>query len=148
MPFNKGFKTNKYDTWETPNEIFDELNKRFKFSLDVCANKKNAKCKRYFNKKNDGLKQRWKGACWMNPPYDSGVIDKWMEKAYLSSLQGATVVCLVPAATSTRWWHDYAMKGHIEFIKGKVRFGINGDFSKRAPFHSAIVIFNSKKKAA
>jgi len=145
MPFKEGFKTSKYDDWATPQYIFDTLNERFHFTLDVCANRNNAKCRKYFTKKQDGLKQKWTGTCWCNPPY--GIeIAKWVQKAYDSSLQGTTVVCLVPSATSTRWWHNYAMKGKIEFIKGKVRFVRNGDDSSPAPFHSAIVIFQGKKR--
>ena len=35
-----------------------------------------------------------------------------MAKAYRSSLEGATVVCLVPSRTDTRWWHEWAMRGN------------------------------------
>ena len=64
-----------------------------------------------------------------------------MKKAYESSLQGATVVCLIPSATDTRWWHDYIMKGKIRFIKGRVKFVIGDIDDKPAPFSSSIVIF-------
>ena len=65
-------------------------------------------------------------------------IGKWMKKAYESSLHGATVVCLVPARTDTAWWHDYAMKGNIEFIRGRLKFGSS---KNSAPFPSAVVVF-------
>ena len=152
MPFKEGFKTsynndpNKYDTQATPKWLFDQLNEQFKFTTDVCASKQNAKCSKYYSKQKDGLQQKWKGVCWCNPPYGTRVIDKWMEKAYESSLEGATVVCLVPSNTSTKWWHNYAMKGEIQFIKGKVKFNIKGKENKPAPIHSAIVIFRGKKK--
>ena len=152
MPFKKGFKTsynsdpNKYDTWATPQWLFDELNEQFHFDIDVCASKKNAKCRTYYSKKEDGLKQQWKGACFCNPPYGSRVIDKWMKKALESSIEGATVVCLVPSNTSTKWWHNYAMKGEVWFIKGKVKFIKNGKEEGPAGFHSAIVVFRGKKK--
>lgn len=48
------------------------------------------------------------------------------------------VVCLVPARTDTRWWHDYAIKGAVTFIKGRLKFG---DAKANAPFPSALVIF-------
>lgn len=76
----------------------------------------------------------------MNPPYGRE-IGHWMKKAYESSLTGAVVVCLVPARTDTKWWHDYAMKGDIEFIKGRLKFG---DAKNNAPFPSAVVIFGCK----
>ena len=61
-----------------------------------------------------------------------------MRKAYKSSLSGTTVVCLVPARTDTKWWHEYAMKGEIEFIRGRLKFG---DAKNSAPFPSAVVVF-------
>jgi len=123
--------------WATPQDFFDRYNGLYGFQLDVCASPENAKCTRFFTKEDDGLAQEWVGVCWMNPPYGRG-IKHWMRKAYQSSLAGATVVCLVPARTDTAWWHDYAVKGQIEFIRGRLKFGgaVNS-----APFPSAVVVF-------
>jgi len=76
----------------------------------------------------------------MNPPYGR-VIGDWMRKAYEESRKGATVVCLVPARTDTRWWHDYAMKGEIRFIKGRLKFG---NATVNAPFPNAVVVFRGE----
>lgn len=125
------------DLWATPQDFFDKYNAIYNFDLDVCATDQNAKCKKYFTKEIDGLSQQWTSVCWMNPPYGREII-KWMKKAYESSLTGATVVCLVPARTDTKWWHEYAMKGQIEFIRGRLKFG---DAKNSAPFPSAVVVF-------
>lgn len=125
--------------WETPQSFFDAYNKRYAFTLDVCATKENAKCPVFFDLAADGLKQTWAGTCWMNPPYGRG-IGAWVKKAYEASLAGATVVCLVPARTDTKWWHDYCVKGHVEFIKGRLKF--NGH-KNSAPFPSAVVTFGT-----
>lgn len=91
------------DLWTTPQEFFDKYNESWGFTLDVCATPANAKCSRYFTKEDDGLAQDWgDDICWMNPPYGREII-KWMQKAYEASLNGAIVVCLVPARTDTRW---------------------------------------------
>lgn len=129
------------DSWSTPQSFFDDLNKRFHFDLDVCASHQNAKCPRYFTVEDDGLNQSWTGTCFMNPPYGRG-ISRWMQKAYESSLAGATVVCLIPARTDTRWWHTYAVKGEVTFIKGRFKFGASKQF---APFPSALVVFKAKQ---
>ncbi len=129
--------SSKTDLWATPQDFFDKYDAIYNFDLDVCAVKENAKCGKYFTPEQDGLKQEWSGICWMNPPYGRG-IGKWMQKAYESSGNGTIVVCLVPARTDTRWWHDYAMKGQIEFIKGRLKFG---DAKTNAPFPSAVVTF-------
>ena len=135
--------SSRNNTWATPQDFFDKLNDEFHFDIDVCASKENAKCKKYYTIEDDGLSQTWHGVCWMNPPYGRE-ISKWMRKAYESSLNGdgATVVCLVPSRTDTRWWHDYAMKADvIRYVKGRLKFD---GHKNSAPFPSAVVIFNSK----
>lgn len=132
--------SSKTDQWATPQEFFDKLNAIHHFELDACADKENAKCKSYITKEEDSFKIYWSllaKSIWMNPPYGRE-ISKWMRKAYEESLEGCKVVCLVPARTDTIWWFDYAMKGKIEFIKGRLKFGGN---KNSAPFPSAIVIF-------
>lgn len=123
---------------ETPQDFFDSISNEFGvFDVDVCATSVNAKCRKYYTKEDDGLSKRWDGLVWMNPPYGREIA-KWMEKAYIESQNGATVVCLVPARTDTAWWHDYAVKGEIRFIRGRLKFG---GLKNSAPFPSAVVVF-------
>lgn len=122
---NAGMMSSTTDEWATPQDFFDGLNKEFCFGLDVCATAENAKCDAYYTKKQNGLAQAWHKAaavCWMNPPYGRQ-IGAWMKKAYEESQKGATVVCLVPARTDTAWWHDYAMRGSVRFVRGRLKFG-------------------------
>ena len=130
--------SNKQD-WATPQSFFDRLDAEFHFDIDVCADEKTAKCNTYYTVETDGLTQAWNGTCWMNPPYGRE-IGKWMKKAYESFMYNdATVICLVPARTDTKWWHDYAMKAsEIRFIKGRLKFG---NATTSAPFPSAVVVF-------
>lgn len=127
------------DNWATPPDFFDRMNRKYgPFEIDVCASPENAKCERYYTNETDGLKQEWKGVCWMNPPYGRAIVD-WMRKAFESAkIGGATVVCLVPARTDTAWWHDFAIKGEITFIRGRLKFGGS---KWNAPFPSAVVVF-------
>lgn len=140
MSMNKGMYTSNTCEWETPVDFFGKLDSEFGFDLDVCATPENAKCARYYTKEDDGLEKEWTGVCWMNPPYGRE-IGEWMKKAYASAQSGATVVCLVPARTDTGWWHDYAMRGEVRFVRGRLKFnGLNCN----APFPSAVVIFRGK----
>lgn len=136
---NKGMMSSNTCEWETPQALFDSLNVKYGFTLDVCATPENAKCAEYYTKEQDGLSKKWHGRCWMNPPYGRA-IGKWMQKACESVMQGdcEMVCCLVPARTDTAWWHDYAAKGKVEFVRGRLRFG---RATTNAPFPSAIVIF-------
>lgn len=129
-------------TWSTPQDFFDRLNAEFGFTLDVCALPDSAKCANYFTPEIDGLSQPWEGACWINPPYGRE-IGKWMKKAYEESLRGAVVVCLVPARTDTKWWHEYVMKAaEVRLVRGRLKFG---NATASAPFPSAVVIFDRSK---
>lgn len=56
--------------WATPQNLFDELNDEFNFTLDPCATDENAKCSKYFTIENDGLSKDWSNeVVFMNPPY-------------------------------------------------------------------------------
>ena len=134
----QGLFTSATDDWATPQKLFNELNQEFHFNTDVCAVKKNAKCEHYFTPEIDGLSQDWKGVCYCNPPYGRK-IGKWVKKAYEEAQKGATVVCLLPARTDTKWFQDYCLKQKdIRFIRGRLKFG---DAQNSAPFPSVIVIF-------
>ena len=134
--------SSKSDDWSTPQDLFDKLNSIHNFTLDVCAKESNAKCIRYFTPMENGLKQEWSGIVWCNPPYGRG-IGAWLKKAYEASEHGVKVVLLIPARTDTSWWHDYVMKGKVEFLRGRLRFG---GHKNSAPFPSAIVIFGEENE--
>lgn len=117
--------SSKSNEWATPQNLFDELNDEFNFTLDPCATDENAKCSKYFTIEDDGLSKDWSNeVVFMNPPYGRE-IKKWIKKAYEESLNGATVVCLIPARTDTTYWHDFIFdKAYdIRFIRGRLKFG-------------------------
>ena len=39
------------DEWETPRDLYDKLNERFKFTLDPCSTIENHLCDKYYTKK-------------------------------------------------------------------------------------------------
>jgi len=127
--------------WETPQDFFDELDKEFNFTLDPCATKKTAKCKKFYTKEDDGLSKSWyRERVFCNPPYGSE-IKKWVEKC---SKEKAKVVMLIPARTDTKYFHEYIYNKpntEIRFIKGRLKFGGNQKGSGSAPFPSMLVIF-------
>ena len=82
-----GLMSSNTDEWPTPSYVFDPLDKEFGFDIDVCADADNCKCATFFSKEQDGLKQEWKGTCWMNPPYGR-TIGQWVKKAYEAARGG------------------------------------------------------------
>lgn len=128
------FKSNN-QCWETPDSLFKNLNEEFNFTRDVCASDENFKCPLYWTEEESCLEKSWDGVCWMNPPYKN--MKKFIQKAYEERFNALTV-CLIPARTNTKWWHDYCMKGEVRFICGRPKFKgcIHG-----LPQPLAIVIF-------
>lgn len=140
--------TGGQDSWSTPPYVVRWLQEYMRigwFDLDVCADVSNAKAPKFFDEAADGLKQKWEGVCFCNPPYSQ--IATWAQKAFASANEGATVAMLIPARTDTRYWHEYVARANkILFIKGRLAFGDpskGNENAQGAPFPSAIVIFSS-----
>lgn len=110
--------------WESPPDLVADLATVFDWDLDVCASRANV-CDNFYSPEDDSLSQFWYGLCWMNPPYGrKRHIDLWMRKARAFASPSTAIVCLPPARTSTRWWHDNAPYASlIVFIKGRLTFG-------------------------
>ncbi len=136
------FKSNSTE-YETPNEIFEPLQKEFDLRLDVCATKKNHKCDLFFTKEQSALFQDWKLNFWMNPPFGRD-LKKWVQKAYEESQEGVVGVCLLPVRSNTQWWHKYIIntKSEVRFLKGEIKFN-NLKRGLWLPF--AIVIFRQNQ---
>ena len=124
--------------WETPHDFFATLDAEFHFTLDVAASAINTKCVRFYTRGQDGLHLPWEGVCWCNPPFGPE-ISRFMVKAAQSARAGATVVCLVPSRTDTRWWHTWvAPYAEIRFVSGRLKFS---EARHNATFPCAVVIF-------
>jgi len=148
--------SSKSSEYETPQWLFDQLNDEFYFTLDPCATKENAKCKKYYTITDNGLVKDWGGEIvFVNPPYGRE-IGKWVKKAWEEFYSihpfgfPPTIVMLLPARTDTKWFHKYIYnQAEIKFLKGRLKFknrtfpsykeGENNESS--APFPSMIVVF-------
>ncbi len=125
---NKGLFSSASQHWSTPKDLYDELDKEFHFNDDPCPLHGEG-----------GLDRRWGSRTFVNPPYGRE-IGKWLFKVWKENMCGATVVCLLPSRTDTKWWHEYVMNAdEIRFLRGRLKFG---DSKNSAPFPSAVVIFN------
>jgi len=133
----------KTDDWATPQDLFDQLDSIHHFTLDVAASSTNHKTPHWFGLDHqdpllrDGLALSWENnRVWCNPPYGRQIKD-WVKKAHHESAN-AQIVMLLPARTDTAWFHDYAIRHKVTFIRGRLKFG-NG--SSPAPFPSILVEF-------
>lgn len=114
------------DLWETPDYIFEPLNKKYQFTLDPCCIKENAKAENFFTPSEDGLNRSWGNhSVYVNPPYSRGLIDAWTYKCWQESLSGKgnKIIALLPVSTSSKWFHNFVWnKCEIEFVKGRIKF--------------------------
>ena len=137
----------KSDNWATPSELWNRLDEVHNFDLDAAASQSNHLCANWYGLdhekelRRDALAINWEGKrVYVNPPYGR-VIYAWIKKAFEHSINGrGRVVMLLPARTDTKWFHDYAVKGKVEFLKGRLKFG--GSLQS-APFPSILVTFDT-----
>ena len=149
----RGARDDIDDRGTTP-EIFDPLNGRFCFTLDVAAAAHNAKCAHFYDRDADGLTSPWGGhRVWCNPPYSS--IEPWVRKAW-AEVDAELVVMLLPAnRTEQRWWQELVephrdrpgSRLRTEFLSGRLRFIMHGRGhvdvrpNERPPFGCCLLIW-------
>jgi len=136
------------DDYETPYDLYYDSCRKYNIfpTLDVCATKKNTKCKNYFTEKEDSLLKEWNETFFMNPPY-SKVAD-FMKKAYYQHINnGVEGMILIFAKTDTKFWHSFIEeKAEVHFIKGRIKFLKDGFKTKNsAPYPSCFVIYRLQR---
>ena len=111
------------DLWQTPQDLFDALNKEFGFTADVCANRSNNLCFRYFSEEKSALENEWyDGAHFINPPYSQTelFIKRATEQAKKNNVD---VVALVNANTDTKWFGEAVKSANeVRLLTGRVGF--------------------------
>lgn len=133
------YSHNKND-WRTPKDLFEKLDREFRFTVDLCASKENALCKKFYTEESDGLKADLTGEnVFCNPPYERKLQYAFIRKCAES--KSNVCVMLIPDRTDTKMFHEYIYgKAEIRFIKGRLKFS---NAEHNAPFPSMIVIFKN-----
>jgi DNA N-6-adenine-methyltransferase (Dam) len=126
------------DDWYTPPEIFDALG--LQFDLDPCSPGPGhwVPAKLVYTKADDGLKQRWRGRVFVNPPFGGRHSHlPWLER-FLVHGDG---IAICRAYTSADWFHEYATRADaMLFPRGKTKF-IRPDGSVgKAPGHGVVLL--------
>lgn len=109
----------KNDTWITPPEIWTKLGR---FNVDPACPEfvRHPIAGTCYSKSDDGLKQRWFGRVWLNPPFNRFERPKWMAKM----ADHGNGIMLVPAATETKAFFEYVWKraDAVCFLRGRPHF--------------------------
>lgn len=135
------------DCWATPQYLFNWANDIYKFDIDLCASRDNAKCGIYYEIRDNSLERDWYGdpfrVGWCNPPYSD--INPWVEKAIEQAKKGFTTVMLIPSFNGEK--RDsliFDNATNIVLIEGRIGF-INPVTGKKVsgnPKGSMIVEFS------
>lgn len=142
--YHRSAKTGGRDNWETPQALYETLDREFGFTLDAAANGENAKTDLYLGESDipgeDGLSSSWGGhIVFCNPPYSQ--IKNWAKKANLEALGGALVVMVVPARTGAAWFRENMAPWEVRFLTKRLKFEENGEPGAwSAPFDSAVIV--------
>ncbi len=109
---NRALLSSESPEWGTPKDFFDARDAELAFTIDVCAQASNAKRRRFYSPRDNGLAQSWEGeTAWCNPPYGRA-IGGWVQKARDEAMRARCLTCLLlPARVDTDWWRTFVMTG-------------------------------------
>ena len=96
--------------WYTPSEYIEAARKAMgSIDTDPASNdiaNKVVKAEKYYTIETDGLAHDWHGNVWMNPPYSSDLITKFIEKLKEQRGNYEQAIILVNNATETQWFYE------------------------------------------
>ena len=95
----------------------------------------------YYTVKDNGLSDEiaWHGNVWMNPPYQAGLIDKFIKKMHESDIRASIV--LVNNSTDTAWFSLLMNKASaVCFPTGRVKF-LDEDGNPGAPLQGQAIVY-------
>ena len=89
------------------------------------VNRKVVKARLWYDQDSNGLEQEWEGRVWLNPPFERGLINDFVEKLRdeLDCGRVAQACVLTHNASETRWYNRLLERANaICFLAGRVRF--------------------------
>lgn len=101
-----------------------------------------------YTRADDGLKQAWEGAVWLNPPWssngDASAKETWLRKARSEAARDAVdvVLVLLPADTSAHWFHDHVLSAEVVCLIGPGRIPFEGE-NRNPSFQMCLAAFGS-----
>ncbi len=125
------------DDWETPQWLFDILNKQYNFKIDCCATRFNSKCPRSFGDF-EFYNGDIKGNCWMNPPF-SNAYDMFYHFFLVVKNGVAIFRC---DNMETKIWHEIILKKASWIFIPRGRISYEGKVGKGSRFPSALIGIN------
>lgn len=109
--------------WLTPPFVLDAVGGADSFDLDPCAAplpRPWPTARQMVALPDDGLAVDWSGRVWLNPPYSSAEIARWLERLAAHGMGTA----LIFARTETHAWHRHVWgsASGLLFLEGRLHF--------------------------
>lgn len=113
------------DVWLTPPYVLAALGGADSFDLDPCAavDQPWPTAKQHYTIDDNGLIHPWHGRIWCNPPYQTGVIGRFMQRM----VEHGHGIALIFARTETEAFHETVWRAAdaLLFCEGRLFFHVN-----------------------
>lgn len=134
--------------WYTPAEYIEAAREVMgSIDVDPASNdiaQETVKAKTYYTVETNGLDKKWNGNVWMNPPYASDLIGKFIEKLINELPNIEQAIVLVNNATETEWFSKLIGNADaVCFPRSRVKFYMP-DGKTGAPLQGQAVIYFGK----
>ncbi len=110
------------DEWLTPPAIIAALGGTHSFDLDPCSpiDRPWPTAKHHFTVEDNGLRQKWFGRVWLNPPYSTALLGKFMGRM----AEHQRGIALIFARTETDAFHRFVWDSAsaVLFMRGRINF--------------------------
>lgn len=131
--------------WYTPAEYIEAAREAMgSIDTDPASNdiaNKIVKAEKYYTIETNGLAHDWHGNVWMNPPYSSDLITKFIEKLKEQRGNYEQAIILVNNATETQWFYEIVkIASAVCFPKSRVKFYMP-DGKTGAPLQGQAVLY-------
>lgn len=131
--------------WYTPLEYIEAARKAMgSIDLDPASSEianQIVKAKTYYTVETNGLDKTWKGNVWLNPPYASDLISKFVDKLVSECDNYSQAIVLVNNATETEWFNKIVnLSSVVCFPRSRVKF-YKPDGSTGAPLQGQAVLY-------
>lgn len=143
VSFNSG-----NNEWYTPSNIIEAARTAMgSIDVDPASNdiaQQTVKAGTYYTAEMNGLDKEWVGNVWLNPPYASDLIGKFIDKLVSEKQNYNQAIVLVNNATETEWFNKIvSISSMVCFPKSRVKFYMP-DGKTGAPLQGQAVLYIGK----
>lgn len=126
--------TSATDEWLTPPAVIDALGGPMSFDLDPAAPviRPWPTARQHYSIEDDGLGRLWFGRCWLNPPYSTPLLSRFMARMVHHGRGTALIFARTETAVFFRYVWEKASA--LLFLRGRLNFHLPD--GRRAPKNS------------